>query len=105
MKIPKGRPNYNSDVETFHRLVEDEFYCVEEYFDRVDFLNSFYSYLLHFNITRIDTHRNNKAPLQILTESSTDIDPTVVSLPPIIFDYHSRLYLRKFNPSAVYQDS
>ncbi|MCD6531151.1 hypothetical protein J7K99_01740 [bacterium] len=31
--IPPGFPTYNSDVETFHRIVEDEFYCGEEFVD------------------------------------------------------------------------
>ena len=35
IQIPIGRCTYNSDVEAAHRLIEDEFYDMENYKNRV----------------------------------------------------------------------
>jgi transposase InsO family protein len=99
LRIPPGRPNYNAEVETFHRLVEEHFYDLEDYTDISNFLDKAYSYILHFNYSRKNSYKWNKTPVKILNEANVDIDPAVLSLPPIIVDYHSMLYLKKLNPS------
>jgi len=100
LKIPRGKPNVNADVETFHRIVENHFFDLEDYTDLVDFLNKAYTYQIVFNFFRPNSYKWGKTPLKILNESRAEIDPAVLSLPPIILDYHSMLYLRKLNPSA-----
>ena len=100
IRIPRGKPNVNADVETFHNIIENHFYDLEEYSDKVDFLNKAYTYQLVFNFMRPNSYRKGKTPLKTLSESGCQIDPAVLSLPPIILDYHSMLYLRKLNPSA-----
>lgn len=100
LKIPRGRPNVNADVESFHRLIEDFFYDLEEFSSKIDLLNKAYTFQLFFNYFRPNTYKWNKTPLKILNEANAQIDPAVLSLPPIILDYHSMLYLRKLNPSV-----
>jgi hypothetical protein len=99
VRIPKGRPDVNADVEAFHRMIEDNFYDLESYSDKIDFLNKAYTFQLVFNYLRPNRYRQGKTPVKILNESNCGIDPAVLSLPPIILDYHSMLYLRKLNPS------
>lgn len=100
IRIPVGKPNVNADVETFHRLIEDNFYDLEEYSDRIDLLNKAYTFQLIFNYLWVNSYKWNKTPVKILNESNSQIDPAVLSLPPIILDYHNMLYLRKLNPEV-----
>lgn len=104
VRIPRGKPNVNADVETFHRIVENHFFDLEDFSGPENFLNKAYTYQLVFNFMRPNSYKWNKTPVKILNESSARIDPSVLSLPPIILDYHSMLYLRKLNPS-VFVDS
>ena len=100
IRIPRGKPNVNADVETFHRIVEYHFFDLEKYDSKVDFLNKAYTYQIAFNYFRPNSYKWGKTPLKIMAESNAQIDPAVLSLPPIILDYHSMLYLRKLRPEA-----
>lgn len=97
IRIPRGKPNVNADVESFHNIVEHHFFDLEKYADKIDFLNKAYTYQLVFNLMRPNSYRQGKTPLKTLNESNCQIDPAVLSLPPIILDYHNLLYLRKLN--------
>ena len=66
--IPPGSPTFNSDVEAMHRLIEDEFYDVELYSDKADFLNKAFTYILYFNYLRKFRYKFGKSPFEILTE-------------------------------------
>jgi transposase len=98
LRIPRGKPNVNADVETFHRIVENHFYDLETYSGLVDFLNKAYTYQIIFNYFRPNSYKWGMTPLKILNKSNSHIDPAVLSLPPIILDFHNMLYLRKLNP-------
>lgn len=50
-----GAHRYQADVETVHNLVEMEFYEIEQFKDKEDFLNKAYSYQLFFNLVRPNT--------------------------------------------------
>lgn len=100
IRIPRGKPNVNADVETFHRIVENHFYDLEDYDNLVDLLNKAYTYQIVFNYMRPNSYKWGKTPVKIMNESGLGYDPAVLSLPPIILDYHSMLYLRKLHPSA-----
>jgi transposase len=100
VRIPRGRPNVNADVESFHNIIENHFFDLESFGDQNDFLNKAYTYELAFNLMRPNSYRQGKTPLKILAESNCQIDPAVLSLPPVILDYHSLLYLRKLDPSV-----
>jgi transposase len=48
-RIPPGAHTYQSDVETVHRLIEDEFFDLETFSSRADFLAKASLYQLYFN--------------------------------------------------------
>ena len=100
LRIPRGKPNVNADVETFHRIVENHFYDLEDYTGLIDLLNKAYTYQIVFNYLRPNSYKWGKTPVKLLNESNAHLDPAVLSLPPIILDYHSMLYLRKLHPTA-----
>lgn len=82
-RIPARSPHLQADVETFHRIVEDELYDIEGYANEAQFLGKAYAYQLFFNYIRKNRYRDKKAPIDILKERFPDIDPNVLNLPPI----------------------
>ncbi len=84
--IPKGSPTFNSDVESAHRLVEDEFYLIDEFDDCNDFVRKAHSYTLYFNHFRGNRGRKGKTPKQILRENSRKPNFNVLNISPIITD-------------------
>ncbi|MFA5498783.1 MAG: helix-turn-helix domain-containing protein, partial [Candidatus Cloacimonadia bacterium] len=85
-RIPPGRPTYNSDVETVHKLIEDEFYCVEEFSSKKDFILKAFSYQIFFNRLRKNRNREDKTPLQILKDCGKGKWHNALDLFPIITD-------------------
>lgn len=83
IRIPPRCSYLQSDVETFHRIVEDEFYDIEDYANGVDFLGKAYAYQLFFNYLRKNRYREHKAPVEILRERFPNINEGVLNLPPI----------------------
>ena len=83
LRIPPRHSYLQGDVETFHKLVEDEFYDIEFYANEEEFLGKAYAYQLFFNYYRKNRNRDNKAPVEILRERFPDIDEGVLSLPPM----------------------
>jgi hypothetical protein len=53
-------------VETVHRLVEDEFFDLEDFTSRGDFLVKVHTYQLYFNLARPNSHKENQSPWQII---------------------------------------
>ena len=96
IQIPVGRKTYNSDVEAAHRLIEDEFYDMEDYQNVRDLLNKAFTYCIYFNYHRKFRYKYMKTPIEILTESNpTIIDSHLIGIfPPIITDNHLR-YITK----------
>jgi transposase len=89
-RIPPRCTYLQSDVETFHKLIEDELYEIESYENELDFLGKAYAYQIYFNYFRTNRNRGNKSPVMILRERFPDINEGVLNLPPIrlesIFD-------------------
>ena len=83
---PPGAHTWQADVETVHRLIEDEFYEVERFRSRQDFLDKAYAYNLWFNIARKNTGKENQTPLDILDKKNKNIDPAVVDWRPVFLD-------------------
>lgn len=86
-RIPPRCFFLQSDVETFHRIVEDELYEIESYDNRIEFLGKSYAYQLYFNYFRKNRYRENKSPVEILKERFSQIDEGVLNLPPIRLEY------------------
>lgn len=85
-RIPPGMKTWQSDVETVHRLIEDEFYRIEEFGDLTEFLGKAYAYQLYFNFKRRNSNKDSKAPVELLEEDYPNINPNVLNLPPVLLE-------------------
>lgn len=85
-RIPPRCSWLQGDVETFNRIVENEFFEIESFGDQREFLGKAYCYQLCFNYLRKNRYRDNKSPLEILRERFPDADEDVLNLPPIRLD-------------------
>ena len=83
LRIPPRCSYLQSDVETFHRIIEDEFYEIESYNNEIEFLGKSYAYQLYFNYIRRNRYRDNKSPVEILKERFPNVNEGVLNLPPI----------------------
>jgi len=91
-RIPPSSPTYNSDVETSHARIEEEFYDIEEMPTKKVLLNKALTYQIYFNLVRPNRYRNLKSPLKIIEENMGPIDPYLLVLPPIVLDENFELY-------------
>jgi transposase len=78
--IPPGAKTYNSDVEAFHRRVEEEFYRIEPISSYLQFFGKAKTYMRWFNYKRYNSYKDG-SPLKLLKESNEN------SYPPQIFDF------------------
>jgi len=85
-RIPPRCSWLQGDVETFNNIVEREFFDIESFGNKEEFLGKAYSYQLYFNHDRKNRYRENKSPLDILRERFPDVDEDVLNLPPIHLD-------------------
>jgi transposase len=84
--IPPGAHRFQSDVETVHNLIEVEFYEIERFADRADFMEKAHTYQLFFNLERPNTYKENKSPWQLAREKCPDIPKEALMLPPVDLD-------------------
>lgn len=84
--IPPGAHRFQSDVETVHNLIETEFYEIENFIDRNDFMQKAYTYELFFNLERPNTYKENKNPYQLAQEKQPNIPKAALMLPPVDLD-------------------
>jgi len=82
--IPPHYPNANADVESSHRLIEDEFYSIESFSSVKDFIAKASSYQFYFNFLRKNSYKKFKTPVEILKEYK--IFPSIAFMPPLIVD-------------------
>ncbi len=95
--IPPGAHTYQADVETVHRIIEDEFYEVEKFTGRIDFLSKASAYNLWFNVARKNSYKGNKTPWEIIQQRNPTISPRVTSLPPVFLD---QLLMKKLESNS-----
>ncbi len=90
-----GAHRFQADVETVHNLIEMEFYEIEHFKDRADFLNKVYTYQLFFNLMRPNSYKENKTPWQIAQEKNPQLSMNVCAIPPVFLDdlLHEKLEL------------
>jgi len=86
-RIPVRAWSYNSDVETVHRTIEDEFYDLENFANIRDFHRRAASYQAWYNILRPNMNKDNKSPWQIVREINPAIPIDLVRLPPLMLDW------------------
>jgi hypothetical protein len=84
--IPPGAHRFQSDVETVHNLIETEFYEIENFTDRTDFMRKAHTYQLFFNLERPNTYKENKSPWQLAKEKRPDLSKNALMLPPVDLD-------------------
>jgi len=83
--IPPHCPNANADVESSHRLIEDEFYSKHIFFSKNDFLNKTNTFLLFFNFLRKNSYKDYKTPFNILNDYNY-FNEDIAYIRPIILD-------------------
>ena len=78
-----GAHRMQADVETVHNLVETEFYEIEKFDNRTDFMNKAYSYQLSFNLERPNKYKENKTPWQLAREKIPELSIEIAMIPPV----------------------
>ena len=86
-RIPPAAHTYQSDVETVHRLIEDEFFEIESFSSRSDFLAKASLYQLYFNLVRPNSHKGNRSPWQIIEQLAPRSPLHLCLLAPIALDH------------------
>ena len=77
--IPPKAYTWQSDVETVHRLVEDEFFFREAFSSPTDFWIKSASYWLFFNVARKNSGKEWQTPLQIIQSLNPKLSPAIAS--------------------------
>ena len=83
MRIPPAAHTYQSNVETVHRLVEDEFFDLETFASRGEFLAKAHTYQLYFNLVPPNSHKENPSPWQIIERLAPRSPLELCLLPPV----------------------
>jgi len=86
-RIPVRAWSYNSDVETVHRTIEDEFYDLENFESVKDFHQRVASYQAWYNIVRVNSNKDYNSPWQIIKELRPEMNLELVRLPPLMLDW------------------
>ncbi|MFA5320023.1 MAG: leucine zipper domain-containing protein, partial [Candidatus Omnitrophota bacterium] len=91
-----GAHRMQADVETVHSLMETEFYEIERFADRADFMAKANTYQLFFNLERPNTYKEHKTPWQLAQEKKPVLDKrlmmtAVVDLDALLNTYTSFL--------------
>jgi len=91
--IPPSAHTYNSDVETVHRLCEDEFFDRERFRDRPHFLAQASSYWLYFNVARRNSFKQDRCPLEMLRELTPHVHPRITIWQSAFLEDHLHILL------------
>jgi transposase len=97
--IPPRAHTWQSDVETVHRLIEDEFYEVEQFTSRADFLKKARAYNLWFNVGRKNSGKEERTPWEIIHEKEPKVSAALCALPPIFLD---ELFMKKLDSKLLW---
>ena len=81
-----GAHRMQSDVETVHNLMETEFYEIEQFKNRQDFLSKATTYQLSFNLHRPNSYKEHKTPWQLAQKKKPDLDKRLLMVPPVDLD-------------------
>jgi len=84
--IPCGAHRWQSDIETVHNLIEVEFYEIETFKDRKDFMQKALTYQTFFNFQRPNSYKENRTPWQLVQQKRPDIPKEALMLPPVDLD-------------------
>jgi hypothetical protein len=93
--IPPGAYTYQADVETVHNLVEMEFYELETFASRDDFLRKARTYQLYFNLLRPNSYKEGKTPWQLTKEKNPYLPIRTAMIPPVFIEDLMENHLEK----------
>jgi transposase len=94
-RIPVRAFSYNSDVETVHRTIEDEFYDLENFEGIKDFHQRVASCQAYYNLVRANMNKDFKSPWQIIKKVCPKMSLELVRLPPLMLDWLGPDYITK----------
>ena len=86
-RIPPRAWSYNSDVETVHRTIEDEFYDLENFENIRDFHQRVTSYQAWYNFVRVNMNKDYMSPWQIIEKLRPKTNLSLARLPPLMLDW------------------
>ena len=84
--IPPRAHRWQSDVETVHDIMEREYYELETFKNRENFLQKYTAYQWFFNLIRPNTYKENKTPWELALEKNPDIPIGLAMIPPVDLD-------------------
>lgn len=87
-----GAHRMQADVETVHGLMETEFYEIETFADRADFIAKANTYQLFFNLERPNTYKEHKTPWQLAKEKKPDLDKRLLMTAAVDLDELLKTY-------------
>ena len=93
--IPPKRYTWQSDVETVHRLIEDEFFDRETFRNHADFWAKITTYWHYFNLVRPNRGKEWQSPLQILQAKAPAMAGAVLHWQPLNLAKRHNAYLPK----------
>jgi len=93
--IPPKRYTWQSDVETVHRLVEDEFFDREQFRNQQEFFAKVTTYWSYFNLVRPNRAKEWKSPLQILQCQAPALAGALLKWKPLNLSLRHHAYLPK----------
>ena len=93
--IPPKRYTWQSDVETVHRLVEDEFLDRETFRNPAEFFAKANTYWSYFNLVRKNRGKEWQSPLQILLQRAPALAAALLNWQPLNLSLRHHAYLPK----------
>lgn len=93
--IPPKRYTWQSDVETVHRLVEDEFFDRETFKDPTEFFAKATTYWSYFNLIRKNRGKEWQSPLEILLKQAPAMAGALLTWQPLNLSARHHAYLPK----------
>jgi hypothetical protein len=93
--IPPKRYTWQSDVETVHRLVEDEFFDRESFSSPADFWAKVTTYWYYFNLVRPNRGKEWQSPFQILQARAPALAGALLHWRPLNLAQRHHAYLPK----------
>src|SRR3989442_5724099 len=87
-RIPPAPPTHQTDVATRQSPRENEFFDLENFASRGDFLAKVHTYQLYFNLVRPNSHKENLSPWQIIERLAPRSPLELCLLPPVFLDYY-----------------
>ena len=78
-------------MESFHNLIEEEFFLSEKPNNEIALLAKTFAYQIWFNSYRNNRNRNNQNPEQIF-QSELNTNKPLPVIPPILVDKYMQLF-------------